>query len=57
MGEQHGSKVKRPGRYKNCWAGCHKDSPAQWLFLTAINAGGGLGLCVDSLEEVVAALS
>jgi hypothetical protein len=48
--------VKAPGRYKDVWAGCRKDSPAQWLFLTAVNAGGGLGLCVDSLEAVIAAL-
>jgi hypothetical protein len=48
--------VKKPGRYKDCWAGCHKDSPGQWLFLTAVNTGGGLGLCVDSVEAVVAAL-
>lgn len=49
--------VKALGRYKDVWAGCHKDSPAQWLFLTAINRGGGLALCVDTLDEVVIALS
>ena len=48
--------VKAPGRYTDVWTGCHKDSPAQWLFLTAVNAAGGLGLCVDSLEAVAAAL-
>lgn len=48
--------VKKPGRYKDVWLGCGKDSPSQFRFLTAVNRGGGLGLCVDSLEDVVAAL-
>ena len=48
--------VKAPGRYKDCWAGCERDSPSQFRFLTAVNAGGGLALCVDSLDDVVAAL-
>lgn len=49
--------VKRPGRYTDVWAGCKRDSPAQWQFLTAVNAGGGLGLCVDSLEDVAKTLA
>ena len=48
--------VKAPGRYNNVWIGCSHDSPAQYRFLTAVNQGGGLGLCVDSLEAVIAAL-
>lgn len=49
--------VKAPGRYPHgVWIGCAHDSPSQYRFLTAVNQGGGLGLCVDSLEAVVAAL-
>ena len=48
--------VKRPGRYRDPVAGCAKDSPAQFRFIVAVNAGGGLGLIVDSLDAVVEAL-
>lgn len=48
--------VKAPGRYPNPWLGCLRDSPAQWHFLTDVNTGGGLALCVDSLESVKAVL-
>ena len=49
--------VKRPGRYFDVWAGCKRDSPAQYAFLTAVNAGGGIGMCVDSLEAVAKTLA
>jgi hypothetical protein len=50
--------VKRPGRYpKSVWEGCQKDSPGQFRFITEVCAHGGMGLIVDSLEEVVLALA